>query len=271
MPELPEVETVRRSLAPHLIGRTISRAKVRRADFVTGAHSPRAMLQGATVGRLDRRGKQLAVIADDGRSVIVQLGMSGQVLVAPIGASLPSHVHAVWTLEQTGSAILFRDPRRFGGITTLATPEDLELAWSKLGPDGLTVTAEQLENAVRTSSRSIKAALLDQHVIAGVGNIYADEALFMSGIHPGAICRRLAATRIERLAHSIREILAKAVDARGSTLRDYLDADGQHGSYAGLHRVYGRGGRPCTVCGHRLRKSVLGQRTTVFCSVCQKR
>lgn len=269
MPELPEVETVRRSLAPHLLGQTIATAKALRNDFITGARSPADLLQGATIQRIDRRGKQLAVIAASGRVVIVQLGMSGQVLAAPSNSQLPTHVHALWTIHSSSTAILFRDPRRFGGLTTLRTPAQLEAAWQHLGPDGLAITGDQLWPALHTSSRAIKPALLDQQTVAGVGNIYADEALFMAGIHPKALCRRLSRSRIEQLAHSIREVLATAVNARGSTLRDYRDADGQVGSYAALHRVYGRGGLPCTVCGKPLRRFVLGQRTTVACSTCQ--
>lgn len=271
MPELPEVETVRRSLEPHLVGRTIAVATLRRRDFVTGKHTPAALLAGATIKETTRRGKQLAVIAADGRVVIVQLGMTGQVLVEHVGSPLPTHVHALWTINETNRSILFRDPRRFGGLTTLASVDELQLAWSTLGPDGLTITGNQLFEALHTSSRPIKAALLDQSAIAGVGNIYADESLFTAGIHPKAICRRLTRSRIERLAHTIREVLATAVEARGSTLRDYRDADGQAGSYAALHRVYGRAGLPCLVCGNPLRQSTVGQRTTVHCQTCQMR
>ncbi|HYD00480.1 MAG TPA: bifunctional DNA-formamidopyrimidine glycosylase/DNA-(apurinic or apyrimidinic site) lyase [Phycisphaerales bacterium] len=271
MPELPEVETVRRSLAPHLVGRTIDTARLRRRDFVSGKATPAALLQGATIERLERRGKQLAVIARDGRVVIVQLGMSGQVLVSPADAPLPTHVHAVWTLRGSKQTILFRDPRRFGGLTTLDSTEDLQRAWSALGPDGLAVTGGEFWKAVNASARAIKSALLDQRTVAGVGNIYADEALFEAGVHPKAICRRLSRPRIERLARAIREVLARAVEARGSTLRDYRDADGLEGSYAGLHRVYGRGGLPCPSCGKPLQKLTVGQRTTVCCPRCQTR
>lgn len=271
MPELPEVETVRRSLTPHLIGRVIATATLRREDFITGGTTPAALLQGATIDRLERRGKQLAVIARDGRAVIVQLGMSGQVLIAKPDAQLPTHVHALWTTKRPRTSILFRDQRRFGGLTTLATLADLERVWSTLGPDGLTLTSDQLWDSVHTSNRPIKAALLDQTVVAGVGNIYADESLFVAGIHPRANCARLTRSRVKRLAHSIVAVLTQAVEARGSTLRDYRDADGQEGSYAAMHRVYGRAGLPCTVCAKPLSRSTVAQRTTVHCAACQKR
>lgn len=271
MPELPEVETVRRSLAPHLIGRVIASARVNRRDFVTGDATPGALLQGTTVKRLDRRGKQLAVIADNGKVVIVQLGMSGQVLVTKSASKLPAHVHALWTIKGKDASILFRDPRRFGGLTTLPTPEALNELWSTLGPDGLTVTGGELWRAVHTSNRSIKAALLDQAVVAGVGNIYADESLFEAGIHPKANCRRLSRARIDRLATTVVAVLGRAVEARGSSLRDYRDAEGLEGSYALQHRVYGRAGLPCPRCGRPLSKTTVAQRTTVYCFSCQKR
>jgi formamidopyrimidine-DNA glycosylase len=271
MPELPEVETVRRSLVPHLVGRVIETATVHRNDFVSGDRSPEALLQGAEIERLERRGKQLAVIARNGRAVIVQLGMSGQVLIAKPGAPLPTHVHALWTTRNPSAVILFRDPRRFGGLKTFATICELAAAWSALGPDGLEATGANLWNAVHSSKRPVKAALLDQSVVAGVGNIYADESLFMAGIHPKANCSRLSRSRIERLAHTIVAVLSQAVEARGSTVRSYRDADGQEGSYAAMHRVYGRAGLACSVCRQPLRQTIVAQRTTVFCPTCQTR
>lgn len=271
MPELPEVETVRRSLTPHLVGQTIATATARRADVVSGDRSPAALLQGETVDRLDRRGKQLAVVARTGRVLLIQLGMSGQVLVAPSNKPLPTHVHALWTIKGRKSSVLFRDPRRFGGLTTLSTVEDLHRAWDALGPDALSATGTDLWNGVHASNRSIKAALLDQRVVAGVGNIYADESLFEAGIHPAANCRRLSRPRIARLAAAVVAVLARAVKARGSTLRDYRDADGESGGFAISHRVYGRAGRPCTRCGKTLKKTAVAQRTTVYCPACQKR
>jgi len=269
MPELPEVETVRRTLARALVGRVITGVRLVRPDVVSGDPSPRALLRGASVDRLERHGKQLAIVARDGRVVVVQLGMSGQVLIARRGEPLPPHVHAVWHLKR--GEVRFRDPRRFGGLTTIPDVETLHRRWQRLGPDGLALTAEQLWNGVHASKRSIKAALLDQGVVAGVGNIYADESLFESGIHPKAICSRLSRGRIEALALAIRRVLAEAVDARGSTLRDYRDADGREGGFAASHRVYGRGGRPCVRCGAALRTATVAQRTTVFCPNCQKR
>jgi len=270
MPELPEVETVRRSLAPHLVGRTIATATLNRNDMVAGERSPHALLQGAKIQRLDRRGKQLAIIARDGRVLIVQLGMSGQMLITKPLDPLPTHTHAVWTTGKPATAILFRDPRRFGGLTTLATVDQLSQVWATLGPDGLNITGDDLWKVIHTSNRPIKAALLDQSVVAGVGNIYTDESLFGAGIHPKANCARLSQARIKRLARSVVRVLTQAVEARGSTLRDYRDADGQAGSYVAMHRVYGRASLPCTVCGLPLSRTVVAQRTTVFCRRCQK-
>lgn len=271
MPELPEVETVRRSLVPHMVGRSIAAVTVNRADIITGDAAPRALLRGQRITAIERRGKQIALIADSGRAVIVQLGMTGQVLVARAGEAPPDHVHAVWTLDQGATRILFRDPRRFGGLTTLPHPQALASAWANLGPDALTIAGDDLWANLRTTRRSIKAALLDQSVLAGVGNIYADESLFMAGVHPKALTHRLPRDRIERLAESIRTVLARAVQAGGTTLRDYVDANGTRGGYLTQHAVYGRHGQPCTACGNTLKKSSVAQRTTTHCPNCQAR
>lgn len=284
MPELPEVEHLRRTLEPCLLGATIRHAHLHRADFawVHGSDrpaSPRDLLQGATITELRRRGKHLAIIAKDGRTLDVHLGMSGQVIHdacddAAVAAPHRTHVHARWTLERNGSPageVLFRDPRRFGGLVAVESVNALEHdLWRNLGPDALSITAAQLSRNLTGSRRAIKPALLDQGVLAGVGNIYADEALFFSGIRPTRRCSRLTRAEITRLAASIRRVLTRSIRSGGSTLRDYVDARGSRGSFQDLHAVYGRAGKPCRRCGRSLRSIVLGQRTTVFCTSCQK-
>lgn len=286
MPELPEVECVRRSLLP-LVGSRITGVLVRRADFVTGTPPIQALI-GAEIAALDRRGKQIAVLTQGGPIVIVQLGMSGQVLVESAGPrgernsqTLRTHVHVEWAVEPARrgftppppsfARVLFRDPRRFGGLTTLTSQRDLNERWAALGPDGLVITGDQLAESLAGSRRAIKAALLDQSVVAGVGNIYADEALFAAGISPRTLASRLCRDReaIHRLAAAIRTILHQAIEAGGSTLRDYLDADGRAGEFAQQHLAYGRGGQPCTRCGTILKTATVAQRTTVWCPRCQ--
>lgn len=272
MPELPEVETVRRSLADRLVGRAVAEVVVRRADFVTG--EPRSLV-GARVERLDRRGKELAVLTAGGPVALVHLGMSGRVLWQPgVPAGPPGwvpekHDHAAWWLDD-GSRVVFNDPRRFGGLWVFGSFAELDAdRWARLGPDALTIGAGELWRRLRGTSRAVKAALLDQRVLAGVGNIYADEALWLSGISPRRPARRLGPEGAARLALALREVLAGAVDAGGSTLRDFADAMGRAGSYRGSHAVYGRSGLPCQRCGAPLASTLLAQRTTVWCRACQ--
>ncbi len=275
MPELPEVESVRRSLSPRLLGRRVERALLDRADVVTGETTPAALLQGARIARLERLGKHLAILADDERVLVVHLGMSGQLFwLAPrTSPENPSHVHARWRLvdDRAGDAgtLVFRDPRRFGGLWTLPDKPALREHWKALGPDALDVSAAVLEQACARSTRAIKSVLLDQHVLAGVGNIYADEACFRAHIHPRRRARTLRPPEIAALAEEVRAVLARAVAARGSTLRDFVDGEGQPGSYRLEHAVYGRAGQACLLCGSTLRTAVVGGRTTVWCPLCQ--
>lgn len=283
MPELPEVETVRRGLEP-LIGHRIVGCDVRRRDVVRDRTRPtpnprRGVIDAAALGvgymitDLLRRGKQLAMAVEretQQRVVLIQLGMSGQVtLVNTPRIPQAKHVHAVWTLNG-GQRIAFRDPRRFGGIKLLSDLQSLKQTWDTLGPDALTIQANALGNAISASRRMIKAALLDQSVLAGVGNIYADEALHRSGIDPRAFCDTLTPERTRLLAESIRGVLSAAVDARGSTLRDYRDASSVPGEAQLLHRVYNRAGQACPGCGHAIASTRIAQRSTCWCPSCQR-
>ena len=275
MPELPEVENVRRSLIPHLVGCSILRAGLLRSDVCTtfDGSSPTSLnlLEGGRITLIERRGKQLAIVADDGRVLSIHLGMTGQVLVRPAPPE-PSekHVHALWTIEGSETLVIFKDPRRFGGLWTFPDLASLHrLRWSGLGPDGLADAPETWAEGLRAGRRAVKAAMLDQSVVAGVGNIYADEALFRAGIRPSLLTSRLSAAQAANLAQRTRTLLEEAVEAGGSTLRDYRNADGESGSQQLAHRVYGRGGLPCLVCGSKLRIGVVAQRTTVWCPSCQ--
>ncbi len=278
MPELPEVEHLRRTLAPHIVGRRILVARLRRRDICESLHGtdlprirharPAHLLEGAIVDRLERRGKQLAIVATDERSLCVQLGMTGQLLWSTRGGAPRSHTHALWIFNE--GEVHFRDPRRFGALTCTPTFDDLvRWRWSSLGPDALTCDASALGPAIARTSRAIKAALLDQNVVAGVGNIYADEALFLAGIHPQRTARTISPQRVERLANAIRTVLARAIKQGGTTRRDYLDADGRAGNAQHSHAVYGRAGQACPVCTTKLRNAAVAQRTTVWCPRCQ--
>jgi formamidopyrimidine-DNA glycosylase len=284
VPELPEVERTRLTIAAHVTGATVTGVELRRPDICESTDArgavrptrPADLLRGATITETRRHGKQLALIASDGRTLCIHLGMSGQVVFRHGDEPLPrtDHVHALWRVRSSSGAgtLVFRDPRRFGGLWTFPTVEALiARRWDKLGPDGLTVSAAQLGEALASTGRAVKAALLDQELVAGVGNIYADEALFACGIHPARRADRIDSERVEALAAAIRTILQRALHAGGSTLRDYVDSDGNPGSAQQLHQVYGRGGQPCNACGTLLVSTTLAQRTTVHCTRCQPR
>lgn len=233
-----------------------------------------ALLRGATVAEIRRHGKQLAIVAVDGRVLVVQLGMTGQFFFVPRGSAMRprDHVHARWMVagrDGDDGVMLFRDPRRFGGLTTLASVGALQRHWATLGPDALTITADALAVGLAGSRRAVKAALLDQRVLAGVGNIYADEALFGARIHPLRPAGGMRADEVRALAEAVRRVLRRAIKAGGSTLNDYRDANGAEGKFSSRHAVYGRAGTPCVACGSLLRRQVVAQRTTVYCPVCQ--
>ncbi|MEL6329049.1 MAG: DNA-formamidopyrimidine glycosylase family protein [Planctomycetota bacterium] len=291
MPELPEVETVRRSLEPHLVGRTIVRAVLHRRDVLVVPGDPiggfgrqrpdsratrppkqarRAhLLESARIEALGRHGKELAILASDGRVLLAQLGMTGRFVANRPGrrARIPDHTHATWTTDD-GTRIRFVDPRRFGGLWAIHRDE-LEARWARLGPDALTIDPADLHDRLKRSRRSLKAALLDQRVLAGVGNIYADESCFLAHLDPHRPTNLLRPSETRALAEAVRRVLASSLERGGSTLRDHADAAGVAGSYQADHAVYGRGGQPCLECGSPLDTGRLAQRATVWCRTCQ--
>lgn len=281
MPELPEVEHLRRSLWPRLVGRRVEGVDLHRADVVQrvgpggargAAPTGRGLLAGAVVRALDRRGKELAILTEeDRRALVVRLGMTGSLVVRAGAAPEDRHTHIVWRLSD-GGTLAFRDPRRFGGVRVFNGAAAVEAHWARhLGPDALTIGACGISGAFGGSRRPVKAALLDQHRLAGVGNIYADEALHRAGIHPGRPCCSLEPGEWARLAGSIRVVLAAAVEAGGSSLRDYVDGLGRRGWYVTSHAVYGRAGQPCRVCRCLIGSFQVSNRTTAFCPGCQPR
>ena len=287
MPELPEIEHLRRTLAKRIVGATVDSVDVRRADVVRtprgrgGRQAVDALsaLRRARVTSTARHGKQLAVVTSRG-VVVVHLGMSGRLLSidedAPTCAALAAerHVHVTMTMvddDARRSLLIHSDPRRFGGLWVHASLEEARAQrWSKLGPDALTIGHDRFIDVLGRRRRALKALLLDQSILAGVGNIYADEALHRAGLHPGSRAATIPRQRLEALHTALRHVLRDAVDAGGSTIRDYQDATGRFGTYALLHRVYGRGGSPCLACGTTLRASIVGGRTTVHCPRCQR-
>lgn len=285
VPELPEVECIRRSLAREIVGCTLRVTRIARTDIIGSPGRMRggrrrsrtrsaqghgsALLDGATVTGLMRLGKQMAIVAGDGRALIVHLGMSGRMLLCRKGSDAPAHTHAEWDVGG-GRSMRFVDPRRFGALVPCGSRSDVDAHWSGLGPDALGISPSALHDALAHRRAPVKAVLLDQSAVAGLGNIYVDETLHRARIHPCTPARR-AAGDAQRILACMREVLDAAIAAGGSTLRDYVDADGQPGAYVQLHRIYGRAGEPCDTCGGMIRSTVVGGRTTAFCPSCQVR
>jgi formamidopyrimidine-DNA glycosylase len=278
MPELPEVETVRRGLERHLVGRRIERVEVGRERTVrrTSGEALIAGLSDTVVEAADRRGKYLLLPLDSGDTCMIHLRMSGQVLLAAAGAPRPLHTHVVLHLDD-GHEAWFVDPRTFGEVVVF-DPDRVEVELPELARLGVDPIAEPFDAATLRSvfgatSRSLKPLLLDQHVVAGIGNIYADEILHRARLRPDRPASSLDRRRIATLGRSIVDVLGEAIDAGGSTLGDaqYVDLMGEGGSYQDEHRVYGRGGERCLTCGRGwVRRSVTGGRGTHWCPVCQR-
>lgn len=269
MPELPEVECVRRTLEPALMNQTFVDAAVFRRDIITGPSQPPDLLVRDPIARINRHGKQLALVARSGRCVCIHLGMTGSLKWSRHPDTPQNHVHIQWQLAD-GSALSFRDPRRFGGIWTCPShPHLVQRRWSRLGPDALTITASQLAQGLAGRSVSLKAALLNQAIVAGLGNIYVDELLFACRLSPLQPAGRVDLPDLQRLVRRMRSLLQRAIEGGGSTLRDYVDGNGAAGRFQQRHRVYGRGGQPCRSCRTPLATTTVAGRSTVHCQTCQ--
>jgi len=263
VPELPEVETIRRQLEPRLVGRRI---------IAAGSHpsikfTPAIEAVAATIETVRRRGKFLLVELDDDRELVVHLGMTGQLVP---GADLDDpYLRAWWTFDDS-TVLGFRDIRRFGRIR-IAHNREYEGILAELGPEPFSdeFTPEHLYGALRASRRQLKTQLLSQRPVAGVGNIYADEACFRARVHPGS--RRATRAQAAALHQAIISVLREGVDHGGTTLRDYVNAEGQTGGHQHHLVCYGRHGEPCVRCGEELSRSTIDGRTTTFCRTCQKR
>ena len=262
MPELPEVETVVRTLRPAIIGRRILNAEFRQLRVLRGA--PLATIKSLTGRRIEaveRYGKFIAIRLDRGY-LVVHLGMTGKLL---IDAPQTKWTHAIFTLDR--GTLHYDDQRQFGRIEYGAKlPERV----SALGPEPLEITLADFSARVKARRSPIKAVLLNQSVVRGVGNIYADEALFRAGVHPKRAADSLGKARIERVYNAMREVLAEAIESRGSSVSNYVDAEGRKGSFQLAHRVYRRTGEPCMNCGAEIRRILVAQRGTHFCAKCQR-
>ena len=276
MPELPEVETVVRGLRAALPGRTIVAVRLGKTDFIDDPVAVEQLLPGSRISSVERFGKYIRlqltprkrhVRQNEGRHLVVHLGMTGRLVVVAANQPCLAHTHGFFALDD-GRELRYTDPRRFGRM--LIVP-DSELAafCGRLGEDPLRISLPALTERLAGRRAKIKALLLDQRVVCGVGNIYADESLWLARIHPARLAARLSAAEVSRLRQAMRTVLRAAIRMRGSSISNFVDSDGNPGSYQGRHRVYHRHGRPCARCGTPIRRILIAGRSSHFCPKCQ--
>ena len=270
MPELPEVECVRRSLAPKVVGRRVRSVRVGLAKLArpTPAEFRRGLL-GARVTGSDRHGKLLILELAGGAFWAVHLGMTGQLISAP-RRPRADHIHLTIGFDDGGERLYFRDVRQFGFMAYCPDRDALESGpLANFGPDALLIGREEFLRRLSGRRAPVKSLLLDQRLLAGVGNIYADESLHRAGIHPAARPVDLGEDDLIRLHAEVQAILAEALERGGSSVRNFVDARGRPGTFQHAHRVYRRTGRPCPACGAPVQRMVLGGRSTHYCPRCQ--
>ncbi len=266
MPELPEVETVVRTLARRITGLRIVRVAHVRADMVEPADFDFAeTVTGRVIDDVRRRAKRIVFTLDAGGRFFVHLGMTGQLTIEPADAPQKLHTHLILELSNRQQLRLV-DPRRFGAIVWLG-----DLDHANVGPEPLQLQPARLGKLLHATKRAVKVALLDQTMIAGIGNIYADEALFAAKIHPTTPACALSVEQVRALNRAIKQVLRTAIGAGGSSIRDYVDAEGRRGSFQQRHQVYGREAERCVRCKRAtIERIVLGGRSTHFCPLCQR-
>jgi formamidopyrimidine-DNA glycosylase len=276
MPELPEVETVARGLQKAVAGRRILSITIGKSDFIDNAADIERELPGRIIREVRRYGKFLllrltaaekAGQQDDESALLVHLGMTGMLRPRPVSEPQLKHTHVVMSLDD-GRELRFIDARRFGRIAYLAK-EVLQKELLRFGADPLEVGLEEFQQRMDRRAR-VKALLLDQRVLRGVGNIYADESLWKAKIHPAHLGARLSPAQMKELYRALQDILKKAIVLRGSSISDFLDAEGQPGEYQRHHRVYGREGKSCARCKTLIRRVIVAGRSSYFCPNCQK-
>jgi formamidopyrimidine-DNA glycosylase len=272
MPELPEVETIRRGIEPHVLGRRLQRVVVRdrRLRWPVPADLA-ARLAGRRVDRADRRAKYLVLHLDNGDRLLIHLGMSGRIWVLDPGEPLVKHDHLDFELD-SGRLLRFHDPRRFGAVLLWGAGEPDHALLRGLGPEPFdpVFDGDYLYERSRGRSAAVKNFVMDGRIVVGAGNIYAAEALFRARIRPGRAAGRVSRTEYATLAARIREVLQEAIVQGGTTLRDFAGANGESGYFQQDLYVYGREGEACRHCGSPIRRKVIGQRSSFFCARCQR-
>ncbi|MCU7915450.1 MAG: bifunctional DNA-formamidopyrimidine glycosylase/DNA-(apurinic or apyrimidinic site) lyase [Candidatus Thiodiazotropha sp. (ex Gloverina cf. vestifex)] len=271
MPELPEVETTRRGIAPHLTGARINGVIIRepRLRWPIPDELPK-LLKGRKILSVSRRGKYLLIGFHHG-TLLIHLGMSGSLRILNADTSPQKHDH--FDLRLSGDQCLrLRDPRRFGAVVWTGEKPEQHPLLASLGPEPLSesFSGAYLHGLGKSRRTAIKSLIMDSRVVVGVGNIYASEALFRAGIHPMRASYRISATRYEMLASAIQSVLSAAIEQGGTTLRDFQREDGNPGYFAQSLRVYGRSGEHCPQCGDTIRSKVIGQRSSFYCPQCQR-
>jgi formamidopyrimidine-DNA glycosylase len=281
MPELPEVETVARGLRQTILGRQILSVTLGKTDFIDDPVALELHLPGRRIEAVERYGKfmLLRLSAAEGgtraaangdaapASLLVHLGMTGQIAPSPAAQPLEKHTHVCLLLDD-GRELRYVDARRFGRIAYL-TEAPLAKELTGFGADPLEVSKEEFANRICSRRARIKALLLDQSVLRGVGNIYADESLWRAKIHPGQLGAKLSRKQAEKLRRVLQDILQRAIVMRGSSISDFLDAEGEPGEYQRHHRAYGREGKNCYRCKARIRRAIVAGRSSYFCPRCQ--
>ncbi len=271
MPELPEVETTRRGVAPHVEGRRVAALHVYDSRLRWPVPSDLARhLVGRGIDRIDRRSKYL-LFRLGADTLLVHLGMTGSLRVFKDVPARRTHDHVDVVLDD-GTVLRYNDPRRFGAMLWVPAPADAHPLLASLGPEPFAAEfdAAYLWRALRRRTAAIKLALMDNRVVVGVGNIYANESLFRAGIRPTRPAHRVSRPRLARLVGEVRNVLTEAIAKGGSTLRDYVDASGEPGYFQLQYYVYGRDGQPCRVCGTPIKLRRLGARASFYCPRCQR-
>ncbi len=273
MPELPEVETVVRDLRPQLLGRgfTAVRSGPRKLRKPWDAAWEKLLI-GTQVEAVRRRGKWIVIDLATGSSLVVHLGMTGQFTIVDANEPEADHVHLVFTLDRGERELRFRDIRRFGSATLYPDSESLRSFFdqSELGPEPFDVPRDYWRERLQATKRNLKATLLDQRLVVGVGNIYADESLFEAKLHPARIASNLSPKDADRLRRAVEVVLTRAIEARGSSIRNYVGGSGLRGGYQDRFRVYGRTGEPCRRCKTAIVCARLAGRSSHYCPKCQK-
>lgn len=272
MPELPEVETTRRGIEPYVVGQTVKVIEVRQTKLRNTV--PTKMLKnallGSTIDQVTRRGKYLLLVSKTG-SLLIHLGMSGSLRILPTGTPSQKHDHVDIVLGND-QLLRFTDPRRFGVVDWITGVTAEHVLLKKLGPEPLTddFNGRFLYERSRKRSIAVKQFIMDSHVVVGVGNIYANEALFKAGIHPQRQAGRISVERYNHLSDTVKTVLTQAIQVGGTTLRNFTGGDGQPGYFKQSLLVYGRQGQPCQKCKRRLLEVRLSGRSSVYCAHCQK-